>query len=192
MGSQPGSPFQLFLLASPQPKATRVGTFPSTPLGACGWRQVPGSHLVEGERVQCAVLHCDVVHLVGLQGNPSQGPAGLLAAGSGQTALEMGILALAELHIPQGLQDGHIRGCTREGIASALASGMPPSPGVHPLHPNSILADRHTGRTPLNPDISGHPELPVHRATSPPVPHPKSRDPCNLSLSPNSAWMFQL
>lgn len=65
-------------------------------------------HLVQSERVECALLHSDVIHLIALQGNPSQSPASLLARSPGQPALEMGILALAELHILQGLQNGHL------------------------------------------------------------------------------------
>lgn len=63
---------------------------------------------MQSEQVERALLYSDVIHFVGLQGNPSQSPAGLLARGPGQPALEVGILALAELHIFQGLQNGHL------------------------------------------------------------------------------------
>lgn len=75
--------------------------------------------------MECALLYCNVIHFVGLQGHSSQGPASLPATGPGQPASEMGILALAELHILQGLQNGHLRGCTKEGIVSVSASEMP-------------------------------------------------------------------
>lgn len=39
--------------------------------------------------------------------------------------MEVSVLAFAELHILQGLEDGHLGGCTRGGVASAWASGMP-------------------------------------------------------------------
>lgn len=66
---------------------------------------------MQGEQVECAVLHRDVIHLVGLQGHPSQGPVGLLAQSPRQSAPEVGVLALAELSVLQGLQDGHLRNC---------------------------------------------------------------------------------
>lgn len=75
----------------------------------CRQRQVPEPHLMQSEQVECALLHGDVVHLIGLQGNPSQSPAGLLARGPGQPTLEVSILTLTELHILQGLQNGHLR-----------------------------------------------------------------------------------
>lgn len=108
----------------PRPIQLELEPSPPTLLGTCGWRQVPGSHLVKSERVECALLHCNVIHFVGLQGHPSQGPASLLAGGPGQLASEMGILALAELHILQGLQNGHLGGCTKEGVGSASEPGM--------------------------------------------------------------------
>ena len=86
------------------------------------------------------MLHRDVVHLVGLQGHASQGPVGLLAQSPRQSALEVGILALAELSVLQGLQDGHLRNCTEwgwgRGTASASVSEMPlPSPSEPPPRP---------------------------------------------------------
>lgn len=106
-----------------------------------GHRRSGEQHLVQGERVECVVLHRDVVHLVGLQGHPSQGPVGLLAQSPRQAAPEVSVLALAELSVLQGLQDGHLRNCTGwgrgRGMASAISvpemplpapSGPPPSP----------------------------------------------------------------
>ena len=78
----------------------------------CRAQEVWGHHLVQGEQVERAMLHRDVVHLVGLQGHASQGPVGLLAQRPRQSAPEVGVLALAELSVLQGLQDGHLRNCT--------------------------------------------------------------------------------
>lgn len=107
--------------ASRQCNCSGAGNFPvSQPLGSrwegpgkhCRAQAVWGHHLVQGEPVERAMLHRDVVHLVGLQGHASQGPVGLLARRPRQSAPEVGVLALAELSVLQGLKDGHLRNCT--------------------------------------------------------------------------------
>lgn len=107
-----------------------------------GHRRSGEHHLVQGEQVECAVLHRDVVHLIGLQGHPSQGPVGLLAQSPRQSAPEVGVLALAELSVLQGLQDGHLRNCMGWGRGRGMASASvpetalpaPSGPPPSPLH----------------------------------------------------------
>lgn len=110
------------------------------PGSTAGHRRSGEHHLVQGERVECAMLHGDVVHLVGLQGHASQGPVGLLAQSPRQSAPEVGVLAFAELSVLQGLQDGHLRNCTGwgrgRGTVSASVSEMPlPAPSEPPPRP---------------------------------------------------------
>lgn len=94
-------------LSPPQPNALEEA-FP-TGLRTLRVQAETEPHLVQCEQVECALLHSDVIHLVALQGNPSQSPASLLGGGPGQPAPEVSILALTELHVLQGFQNGHLR-----------------------------------------------------------------------------------
>lgn len=146
------------------------------------------------------MLHRDIVHLIGLKGHSSQGPVGLLAQGPGQPATEVGILTLAEMHVLQGLQDGHLRGCMEWGWERGKASAYvwdafaptirstSQSPRSAPSTPDPVPKDKRTKHH-FTPTSGATPEILVlcqfHT--------PKGRKPCHLSLflnSPRRGWIF--